>query len=150
MRSRARTGWCCTGWDRPGTSGDPLELLEPIRRASQRLHLLGKRKSNLLSAPLRLEIKAAAGNRGETDLSNHSVSEAHVVLPEGTDIGHYVIGAVGWIRLESSVIEDLEHKVAPLAVGLEQVDVVLVWKPKRRRRRHLEGMRGAHGDEVVD
>src|ERR1700682_795834 len=119
MRSRARTGWYCPGLGRRGTSEGPLQFLEPVRRTPQRLHLLGKRKADLLPAALRIQVETASGYRGEPDLADHPVGKAHVVFTKGADVGHHVVGAVGRVGLETGAVQDFEREIAPLAVGAE-------------------------------
>src|SRR2546423_13978296 len=100
-------------------SGNSLEALEAVGRPAQRFHLLGKRESNLPPSALGLEIKAAPGDGGESDFAHHATGKGDIGFAEALDISHHVVSAVRRIGLETGFVEDLQHELASLAVGVE-------------------------------
>src|SRR5205807_8612949 len=103
-----------------------------------------------LPAALRVQVEAAAWDRGKTDLPHHAVGEGHVRLVEPADVGHHVIGSVRRVALEAGAVQDLEQEVAPLTISVEQLDVVAVGESQGGSCRHLQRMGRSYGQEVVD
>src|SRR6202022_535652 len=79
-RSRARTGSCCTGSGKRGTSGNPTQFLEPVGCAVKGVHLLRKGETDLPAAALGVQVETAPWHGGEPDVAPHAGGGAPVAL----------------------------------------------------------------------
>src|SRR5262249_32170222 len=77
--------------------------------------------------------------------------ELNVVLkPEGTDVRHYIIGAVGRKSSKTCFFQFGKDEISPrLIIGL-QLLVICRRQRKRVRARGLQRSGGSHGEEIVD